>query len=372
MRARLPRALTGPHTEYPPSRFGANERTRRPWFGILVVVPDEQLTRDDRVIRVRFAADPASVPGARRFVADGLRAWGLDALVDDAALCVSELAGNAALHGNSTYIEVSVLDLDRRVRLCVEDDGPTPAAAVVPRTTLPGRDDAVDDELDDLLSAPATGRGLAIVSVLARDWGVEELSGGKRVWADLSPTDDEPGAGGRAERSHHHRAGSGIPVSQPSDLTMPDGWVLVRLARCPVELSLRQDEHLDELVRELTLMSLDKGSTGSARLAQRLEAILRAPAHARLAGRRQAKAALERGELFVDVEMAMPREFSREVRRLHEAVAEADRLCDEQRLLTLASSPEVREFRTWMTEEIEAQVEKGTEPVAWTDWLARR
>src|SRR5512142_1289885 len=76
---RVRRALTGPHTEYPPSRFGANERTRRSWFGILVVVPDEQLTRDDRVLRVRFAADPASVPGARRFVADGLRAWGLDA-----------------------------------------------------------------------------------------------------------------------------------------------------------------------------------------------------------------------------------------------------------------------------------------------------
>ena len=109
---------------------------------------DEQETRERRLLRVRFAADPASVPGARKFVSDGLRAWGLHDLVDDASLCVSELAGNAALHGSGSYIEVSVLDLEQAVRLSVEDDGPAPAAVVAPRTTLPGLDDAFDDELD--------------------------------------------------------------------------------------------------------------------------------------------------------------------------------------------------------------------------------
>lgn len=330
-------------------------------------MPDEQLTREERVLRVRFAADPASVPGARRFVADGLRAWGHDALVDDATLCVSELAGNAALHGNGSYIEVSVLDLRRAVRLCVEDDGPAPPEAVSPRTTLPGLDDAFDDELDELdraLNAPTTGRGLAIVSVLSSDWGVEELENGKRVWADLSPSRsaEEPPPGGVAHESEPNPApanGHGSPV--------PDDWCVVRLLGCPVELSLRQDQHLDELVRELTLISADKHNPASAPLAARLEAILRAPAHVRAAGRQQAQAAQRRGEVFVDVEMAMPREFSSEVRRLHEAVLEADVLCDQQRLLTLASPVEVREFRTWMTDEIVAQVEQGAAPVPWLD-----
>jgi len=332
------------------------------------------------VLRVRFAADPASVPGARKFVSDGLRAWGLDDLVDDASLCVSELAGNAALHGSGSYIEVSVLVLDRTVRLCVEDDGSAPAAAVVPRTTLPGLDDAFDDELDELdrlLSAPATGRGLAIVSVLASDWGVHELERGKRVWADLSAADtSETAAPGRPEGEDPSRparsSAAGFAMPEATGAALPEGWFVVRLDGCPVELSLRQDQHLDELVRELTLMSVDKGNLESATLARRLEAILRAPAHARVAGRLQAQAAFERGELFVDVEMAMPREFSHEVRLLDQAVREADVLCDERRLLTLASSPEIREFRAWMTEQIVAQVEQDAEPVTWLDWLATR
>jgi anti-sigma regulatory factor (Ser/Thr protein kinase) len=358
-------------------------------------VQDDQPNREQRVLRGRFTADPASVPGARRFVADGLRAWGHESLVDDATLCVSELAGNAALHGSSSYIEVCVLDLERSVRLCVEDDGPAPAAAVAPRTTLPGLDEAFDDELDELdrlLSAPATGRGLAIVSVLARDWGVEQLRDGKRVWADLSPAESHGSTaggsrGGSAQSSAQNSTGSstaGFPVTpfpdgstdavgvpESAGTETPEGWCVVRLQGCPVELSLRQDQHLDELVRELTLMTVDNGNPASAALAERLEAILRAPAHARVVARQQAQEAHARGEVLVDAEMAMPREFSTEVRRLHEAVLEADVLCEQRRLLTLASPPDIRDFRAWMTEEVVAQVEQGAEPVPWKDWLGR-
>jgi anti-sigma regulatory factor (Ser/Thr protein kinase) len=346
-------------------------------------VQDEQLTRNERVLRVRFAADPASVPGARRFVEEGLRAWGHDSLVDDATLCVSELAGNAALHGSGTYIEVCVLELDRAVRLWVEDDDPAPAAVIAPRTMLPGLDEAFDDELDELdllLNAPATGRGLAIVSVLASDWGVEELETGKRVWAVLSPdgsaegrTDDGAGRGGQtlhaaAAREAHDGPDATTPAT--ADGSLPDGWVVVRLAGCPVELSLRQDQHLDELVRELTLMSVDTYNAQSASLARRLEAILRAPAQARAAGRRQAQEALSRGDRFVDVEMAMPREFAHEVLLLHAAVTEADVLCEKRRLLTLTSPQELRDFRSWMTEEIVGQIDHGIAPMTWADWLA--
>jgi anti-sigma regulatory factor (Ser/Thr protein kinase) len=312
------------------------------------------------------------VPGARHFVVEGLRAWGHDDLVDDASLCVSELAGNAALHSGSSYIEVCMLDLDRAVRVSVEDDGPVAPSVIAPRTTLPGPEDEADaehDELELLLDAPATGRGLAIVSVLASDWGVEELARGKRVWADLSPqhsayADVPPEAPVASGAGRSDRPGAA------ADEALPEGWVVVRLAGCPVELSLRQDQHLDELVRELTLISAGWNNPESDSLARRLEAILRSPAQARSVGRRQAQAALERGDRYVDVEMAMPREFSTEVRLLDEAVREADVLCEERRLLTLASTADLRQFRAWMVAEITAQVEQGAAPVSWEEWKA--
>jgi hypothetical protein len=347
-------------------------------------VHDEQLVRDERVVRVRLAADPASVPGARRFVADGLRAWGREDLVDDATLCVSELAGNAALHGESTFIQVSLLDLRRVVRVCVEDDGPAPASQVVARCVLPdatdggahgdGADELDElDELERMLAAPTTGRGLAIVSVLASDWGVEELATGKRVWADLAAVEGQA-VGPTAPADAPTIPPADAPVAAPAGAgtdTLPEGWVVIRLPDCPVELSLRQDQHLDDLVRELTLMRSDRGNADSLALADRLEAVLRAPAHARAAGRRQAQAALERGEQRVDVDMAMPRAFCSEVRLLHEAVCEADRLCEQQRLLTLTSPPELRDFRAWMTEQILAQAEQDAAPTSWAAWRAR-
>jgi len=121
-------------------------------------------------LQVRFAADPASVPGARRFVVDGLHAWGLDELADDAALCISELAGNAALHSVSTFMRVEVWRSGDAVRMSVEDDGDVPLAVVVPRADY-GPDSV--SQSHELESEPTTGRGLAIVGFIASTWGVE-------------------------------------------------------------------------------------------------------------------------------------------------------------------------------------------------------
>jgi hypothetical protein len=72
----------------------------------------------------------------------------------------------------------------------------------------------------------------------------------------------------------------------------------------------------------------------------------------------------------LDVEMAIPNELARGVEALQETVAAADALCEEARLLTLASSPELRALRSWMTEEIGAQVQ-GADPVPWPEWRRR-
>jgi anti-sigma regulatory factor (Ser/Thr protein kinase) len=315
-------------------------------------------------LRVRLAADPASVPGARRFVADGLRSWGLGELVDDTTLCVSELAGNAALHSASTFMEVSLRPLPDGVHLSVEDDGMTPAAAVLPRMNLPDPD---EPDLEVVLdSEPTTGRGLAIVSILASDWGVEITEVGKRVWAHLTEESEEHDV--RPPRTDQAVT---APMS-PTGGTLPAGWALVRLQGCPVQLSLRQDRHLDELVRELQLIAADRDNPRSRELAAQLQGLLSGPAHARHTGRRTAEQAAAEGKSHIDIDMAMPRELSSAVQALHVAVKAADTLCEEMRLLTLASPPELRALRAWMTDQLVTQIDHGDEPVSWRDWWIGR
>ena len=304
---------------------------------------------------MRLAADAASVPAARRFVADGLTAWGEARLVDAAELVASELSSNAALHAMAEFMHVT---LERAadaaaVRVAVEDDGPVGVEAVLPRT--PGDDDLDWDELD------ATGRGLTIVAMVAGRWGVDETRRGKRVWADL--VDSEPA---HAALDPVRTASDAVPT----DGELPPGWALVRLVDCPVALSLRQDSHLDELVRELQLLALDGDNHESAAIAEEIQGLLVSPTHARIAGRRAAEQARDAHRDFVDVEMAMPREFGVLVEQLQRAVARADRLCEEGRLLTLASPPDLRALRAWMTHEVLGQTSRRAAPTSWPDWLA--
>ena len=88
-------------------------------------------------------------------------------------------------------------------------------------------------------------------------------------------------------------------------------------------------------------------------------------------GRRIAQRAAAEGREFIDVDMAMPREFSAEVQKLDMAVKAADVLCEEMRLLTLASSGDLRALRAWMTDEVVRQAQHGAAPVAWEHWLSR-
>ncbi|HET7798918.1 MAG TPA: MEDS domain-containing protein [Humibacillus xanthopallidus] len=107
-----------------------------------------------------------SVPSARHFVVDVLRAWGMDHLDGDAAIVISELATNALRHAETPFRVV----LDRQqdgVRLGVEDAARNPLARRSPSSYDLG------------------GRGVDIVEALSRRWGWTELPSGKLVWADL-------------------------------------------------------------------------------------------------------------------------------------------------------------------------------------------
>lgn len=297
------------------------------------------------VLRLTLAAHPASVPTARHFVADGARAWGRDALVEDAALCVTELATNAVLHSGSHLLTVTLERTPGGLRLGVLDCGNVPAAAVMPRS-LPG---ATDDALLDLEAA--TGRGLVLVALLAASWGVQESAAGKQVWVELAEVvSDEPAGPTRTPVA--------TTSAVPADV-LPPGWHRVVLADCPVVLSLRQDDHLDELIRELQLMDGQQRSSG---LGELISGLLGRHAHARHLGRRLAQDARAAGRTTTTIVLPVPAAAAKDVQELDEAVHEADALCRDARFLTLASPPEVRALRTWMVGEFVRQIEQGAPP----------
>ncbi|MEU6709651.1 ATP-binding protein [Streptomyces wuyuanensis] len=115
----------------------------------------------------RYVACDTAPARARHDVQLSLRAWGLDHLVDDARLIVSELVTNAIRHTRTGAVGVSVTRLSGHVRIVVTDDSSTLPARVPP---------AADAE---------AGRGLQLVDQLATRWGSQPLPTGKRVWAEL-------------------------------------------------------------------------------------------------------------------------------------------------------------------------------------------
>jgi hypothetical protein len=107
---------------------------------------------------------------ARRDVTLCLRTWGLDALIDDAQLIVSELVANAVRHTHTRRIGVSVTRHPDHVRIVVTDTS----------RTLPALTTAIPEA--------EAGRGLLLVDQLTTRWGSRRFRTGKQVWAELTTT----------------------------------------------------------------------------------------------------------------------------------------------------------------------------------------
>lgn len=122
--------------------------------------------RDD-VASWQLALDPREVARARRLVRGQLLDWELPDAVEAAELMVSEVVTNAVKHGRTHHIGLRLVRTG--ALLCeVSDDEPAPA-------TLLGV--TPEDE---------AGRGLVVVSALAREWGTSATARGKTVWFELA------------------------------------------------------------------------------------------------------------------------------------------------------------------------------------------
>ncbi|MFI1203729.1 ATP-binding protein [Streptomyces sp. BHT-5-2] len=126
------------------------------------------IRQPSRHCTVELQADPARIGHARRIVSAQLRLWHLDALVDPAALGVTELLANVHRHARPSKqctIELYVL-LDQ-LTVSVHDLDPR-----LPR-------------LRDADGWETSGRGLALIAALSESWGVRPHDPGKVVWFTL-------------------------------------------------------------------------------------------------------------------------------------------------------------------------------------------
>ncbi|MFI0219052.1 ATP-binding protein [Streptomyces lydicus] len=116
-----------------------------------------------RAFEVALAPDPVHICGLRHSTATLMRRWAVPpSLADDVILVVSELASNAVEHGHGT-VALRMWHADGTLHVEVRDDNPAPA------------------RLRDAGETDVCGRGLFLVAVLARSWGVSD--DGKTTWA---------------------------------------------------------------------------------------------------------------------------------------------------------------------------------------------
>lgn len=122
---------------------------------------------------MELQALPSRIGQVRRIVSAQLRYWHLDALIDRAALGVTELLANVHRHAEpdkTCTVEIELL-LDR-LMVSVRDHDPR----------LP-----VVEDVDTLATC---GRGLAMVAAVSESWGARpDGESGKVVWFTLpTPT----------------------------------------------------------------------------------------------------------------------------------------------------------------------------------------
>ncbi len=125
-------------------------------------------------VEVTLTPHLASVAEARRFASATLRRWGLDPVVDDMALVVSELVTNAIVHAHSGPV-LRLSRTGRGVRVEVQDAGSGAPDPQPPSRTSEG------------------GRGMHLVDAVATAWGVDTGTAAGTSSATGADADDATG-----------------------------------------------------------------------------------------------------------------------------------------------------------------------------------
>ncbi|MEP9363425.1 ATP-binding protein [Nocardioides sp. CN2-186] len=264
-------------------------------------------------------------------------------LVECAELGVSELVTNALLHA-APPLSVRVRGTREHPRVEVRDgSGDLPL--------LPSADPQGEDDL--LLTF---GRGLGIVARCSSAWGVDLDEDGKTVW--FVPAVE---AGGDAVEGVITGALTQANPPQPS----PDE-ISIDILGVPLRSFIEFQRHYRELRREVRLLALAHEADyplakDLSDLFGSLDRDLREGI-----GADQIEQALGSGAATADLHVAMARPTAAAIGRFVELLELADAFCREERLLSLARTPEQQRFQRWFLSEFVSQ-ERGAAPVAWQD-----
>lgn len=269
-------------------------------------------------------SDPDAVPLARRFVGRLLEGTPEADLAQDAELVTAELATNALIHAGPP-VTLRVVVSEGRVRLEVLDDS---RSAPVRGVMLP----------DGM-----TGRGLAVVQAVSSRWGIDPRNGGKVVWAELA-----------AKVLHQAPLHAEVDalLDQWPDLEQPgasEPRYTIDLGEVPTNLLLSAKAHVDNLVREFTLVSSSgpAAGPGDPHLAALIETVTHQFAEARQAIKRQAVEAAGAGRPRTRIRLTLPERAADEGLDYLAALDESDAYARAARLLTLETPPQHRAFRRW-------------------------
>jgi anti-sigma regulatory factor (Ser/Thr protein kinase) len=140
-----------------------------------------------------LAANDSAPRVARSFTRDALSAWGLDDLLDDAVLIVSELTTNAERYGR---VSSEAVERDRSTEQGVCNEEITLTLVVqADVVTIEVEDNSPHAPVERVPDQDAiSGRGLHLVSAMAESWSScpTEDGAGKRVLAFIKRPDPTP------------------------------------------------------------------------------------------------------------------------------------------------------------------------------------
>ncbi|MDQ4130699.1 MAG: ATP-binding protein, partial [Actinomycetota bacterium] len=258
--------------------------------------------------------EPASVRRARHLVANVITASRPGELLETATLLVSEVVTNSLLHAGT------------EIRLRCQPKGTGVRVEVFDRSLLSPSVRHYDAEA-------MTGRGLALVSVLATAWGVHFEGDGKTVWFEL-----------RGVEGHDEVPSPEVAAEEPEG---PAGALEIRLPGASPQLVKATIEHGDALLRELALLALGGELDDALPEGWQLPQFDVSPilAAAEAAGT-QAK---------VDLEVRFPGGADATATERLRLIERADTLAREGRLLTGPALPEVAVCRHWLYTQIAEQ-----------------
>jgi len=277
-------------------------------------------------------------------VADVVLEIGRGDLRENAELAMSEVVTNAILHGKGP-VTVRLRGTRDHPRVEVRDASPEPPAFFA--------GELIPDFIDEL---PTFGRGLAIVASFSEAWGAERDGEGKLVWFVPSASAPEEPA-------------PGVVLGWDDDPEEPsfanEETLTVHLLEVDVDLMQGTLAHGAELRRELRLLAVAHQDTYP--VASDLSAYFSALARDfrwQLGGDALIEA-IQAGRAATDIDVLAPLDAADRFGRLLELYDLADAFCRNERLLTLARSPEQLEFQSWLFGEFIRQGH-GEDPEPWT------